>query len=983
MLNRMKKTRFIFLAAVIAAGIFASCSNPAGDDNQPVETPQTAAPSADGNTYVKFDNTQGVCTVIVYNDYQRRNTDIITTVRAGASSTQILWTGSASWPFYLSWQFAVPGAEENTVIYTPSTVEKNQVLARIDSGKITSIRIPKLEDTLPALNELLSGDSYLIIQNNASYSFMLHRGSSQITPENLGGAVVNAGEKALYKVEGGAASSAYTLLVGASSVGFPASPAQFAAGHVYRFVYSGAEITAQSETRFDITTVERVQSGAGALPAPPGGLMVTAVTQNAVSLSWNTMAGVSGYRIYRSSAVDGPFVQSGALSATAALPYTDTGLAANTAYYYNVSAVSAAGESALSGVVGALTSGPPAAPAAPVVSAGDGSLTLSWAAAAKANAYEIWISETNDSAGAVKRGADVTGTSAVINGLTNETTYYVWLKAKNAEGTSGFSPAASGKPSVSAVPPAATGTPVITLGSGRCTVTWNAVAGASAYEVYLGTSPAFSSVSKYGADVAGSLFKTITGLTNGAAYYLWVKAKNSVGSSGESPAAMAIPLADAAAPTLTAADGRLTASWAAVDGAAQYDVFYSATTTPPESPAQTVSGTTATITGLTNGVTCHVWVRGRNATGAGVMSAAASGIPVPAPFTVTFNSSGGSAVAAQSVVSGGKATEPNPVPTKTGYSLEGWYKETALTNRWNFATDTVTADITLYAKWVAPGTLMTRTVNGKTINFRYVPSGSFQRDSTAANVSVITKGYWLGETEVTQELFQAVMETNPSYFNGSSGKEAADGETQAKRPVEGINWYAAIAFCNKLSVADGKDPVYSVSGITDWTNLAYSSIPISGNSTWNRVTQDLSKNGYRLPTEMEWMWAAMGADKTTQPNTSGYNKAFAGSNRSNSIENYVWYDDPSGKTHEVGKKTANELNLFDMSGNVFEWVWDWYDSYSNGELTDPAGPASGTYRVIRGGSWHFDASYCAVAYQGYGSPNARSSSIGFRVLAAP
>jgi formylglycine-generating enzyme required for sulfatase activity len=274
---------------------------------------------------------------------------------------------------------------------------------------------------------------------------------------------------------------------------------------------------------------------------------------------------------------------------------------------------------------------------------------------------------------------------------------------------------------------------------------------------------------------------------------------------------------------------------------------------------------------------------------------------------------------------------------------------------------------------------MTRPVSGKEIKFRYVPSGKFQRDGTAANVSVITQGYWLGETEVTQELFLAVMGSNPSSFSGS----AASGETQAKRPVECVNWYAAIAFCNKLSIADGKEPVYSVSGI-NWSALVYSSIPTSDNTTWNEATQDLSKNGYRLPTEMEWMWAAMGADKTTQPNTSGYNKAFAGSTGSNSIDNYAWYpSNSSSKTHEVGKKTANELNLSDMSGNVREWVWDRYaSSYSSGELTDPSGPASGTDRVIRGGCWYYDASLCAVASRDSNAPGNRNTTVGFRVLAA-
>jgi hypothetical protein len=347
------KTQFVFFAVMLTAGLFASCQNPVSNTNKtPVETPEYTTPSADGNTYIKFDNTQGVCTVIVYDHSQRRDTDIIEVVRAGASSGQRNWTASEMQSFFLSFQFPVPGAEETTVIYTPASVEKNQILARIDSGKITSIRIPKLEDTLLSRQDLLSGDSYLIIQNDASYSFNLQRGASLIKPENLGGMVVNAGEKALYKVEGGAAASAYTLLVGASSVNFPASPAQFAAGHVYRFVYTGGSpLTARGSTQLDVTTVAAQGQSGGDIPAVPAGLVVTGVTQDSVSLSWNAVSGANGYRIYRSPSADGAFFQIGSRAAAQTPSYTDSGLAPSTVYYYKVSAVNVVGESAMSAAI--------------------------------------------------------------------------------------------------------------------------------------------------------------------------------------------------------------------------------------------------------------------------------------------------------------------------------------------------------------------------------------------------------------------------------------------------------------------------------------------------------------------------------------------------------------------------------------------------------------------------------------------------------
>jgi formylglycine-generating enzyme required for sulfatase activity len=174
--------------------------------------------------------------------------------------------------------------------------------------------------------------------------------------------------------------------------------------------------------------------------------------------------------------------------------------------------------------------------------------------------------------------------------------------------------------------------------------------------------------------------------------------------------------------------------------------------------------------------------------------------------------------------------------------------------------------------------------------------------------------------------------------------------------------------------------VYSVTGI-DWDVLAYSSIPTIADRAWNATAMDTSKNGYRLPTEMEWMWAAMGADTTSQPNTTGYSKDFAGWTQN--IGNYAWYGvNAGGKTHEVGKKEANELGLRDMSGNVLEWCWDWKGLYplSGGEKTDYTGVGAGAGRVNRSGSWIDSANFCTVAYRVSFSPYNSCNYLGFRVV---
>jgi formylglycine-generating enzyme required for sulfatase activity len=127
---------------------------------------------------------------------------------------------------------------------------------------------------------------------------------------------------------------------------------------------------------------------------------------------------------------------------------------------------------------------------------------------------------------------------------------------------------------------------------------------------------------------------------------------------------------------------------------------------------------------------------------------------------------------------------------------------------------------------------------------------------------------------------------------------------------------------------------------------------------------------YRLPTEAEWEYAARGGNKSNGYKYSG----------SNNISDVAWYSGNSGnKTHTVGQKRSNELGLYDMSGNVYEWCRDWYGGYPEGTVTDPVEPGSGKYRVLRGGSWFNNATYCRSAYRTRFNPTFRDSSSGFRV----
>jgi formylglycine-generating enzyme len=271
---------------------------------------------------------------------------------------------------------------------------------------------------------------------------------------------------------------------------------------------------------------------------------------------------------------------------------------------------------------------------------------------------------------------------------------------------------------------------------------------------------------------------------------------------------------------------------------------------------------------------------------------------------------------------------------------------------------------------------------------KYVPAGTFQRDGTATNTSTVS-AFRMSQYEITRAQFLAIMGTDPSYKSCSSG---------TSDPVQSVNWYQAIAFCNKLSLAEGLTPVYSVkvSGSeVDWSTLAFASIPTgSTNSDWDAATATWTANGYRLPTEMEWKWAAMGATSDRSygytgsgTNTTGYQKAFAGSTGNNAIGAYAvfgYYVTETGstttnRTNPIGSKLPNELGLYDMSGNVSEWNWDWYGAYPVGALSDYRGGASGPNRILPGGNWSSYASYCTVATRGGNYPYNPGSVFGFRV----
>ena len=361
-----------------------------------------------------------------------------------------------------------------------------------------------------------------------------------------------------------------------------------------------------------------------------------------LDIGWNTVEGALSYEIWTS-------LTSNSLTAgkygsdISGSSVTLTSLTNGTTYYIWVRAKNNIGISELSPIASGtptIFAIPPSVPqTAPTITAGSGQLTVSWQAVEGASAYEVWAGTTTNNNAATKLGNDVSALSTVITGLTNGVTYYVWIKAKNSAGTSGFSPMASGTPQAYALPPQAPAAPTVDLGSGQITVTWGAVQSAVSYEVWFGTTNDSGSSSKYGSDISISLSVIISGLNNGTTYYVWIKAKNSYGASAFSPAASGKPIANAAVPSLTAGNTQISVSWAAISGAEQYELFYGTGINPPQTANLTINApaTSTTINGSVNGTTYNVWIRGKNSTGIGALSGSATAKPIGNMGTVTLS----------------------------------------------------------------------------------------------------------------------------------------------------------------------------------------------------------------------------------------------------------------------------------------------------------------------------------------------------------
>ncbi|MDR1786907.1 MAG: fibronectin type III domain-containing protein [Treponema sp.] len=620
-----------------------------------------------------------------------------------------------------------------------------------------------------------------------------------------------------------------------------------------------------------------------------------------------------------------------------------------------------------------------------------GSVALSWNVVDGAASYQVYRLSAGGSYSVIGTSESASYTDG--SGLSASTTYYYKVSAVNASGEGTLSAYASAL----TFPGVPTGFSAEAQSATSVALSWDPVMGAASYNVYRAAS-AGGDYSRIGSSTSpNTSYTDSSGLSSGTTYYYKVSAVNDTGEGSQSDYAAALTIPGV--PTGLSAEaqiaGSIALSWEAVTGAASYRVYRAASAEGDYSPVGTSTGTLySDESGLSANTTYYYKVSAVNASGEGVQSAYASALTFPGvPTGLSANvPSSNSVMLAWNEVTGAafynvyRAANAEGPYNSIGTSADASYTDTGLAAEVLYYYKVSTVIDTREGAQSEPIPAYTFTTPAQ---YRSMASISAMTVTAAANSAVFLSGltvslsaYQIAAYETTYDLWNEVKtwaSSNGYTFYSNEGGEGAgdypdyyqDWTPKALEPVVFVSWRNSVVWCNAYSEMSGKTPVY-------YSDSEYGTVikALSDDTVYMKA----GANGYRLPTEAEWEAAARGGDPS---DTVNWTYTCAGSNNLSDVVNH---------DSEVGLKAANKAGLYDMSGHVWEYCYDYCSgSYWSGLIPgpeeDPTGPSSGSERVVRGGdNDYYDynpESFPTVTIRWSRASSDSHSSIGFRVACWP